>query len=98
MVIDQQRSLMSPEKRVRDVLAEGGDWIDVRGVRKHIQGYLKDFLFDPGLVDARVGTLSGGERQPPAAGPRICPASRTCWCWTSRPTISISKRSTCCRK
>jgi ATP-binding cassette subfamily F protein uup len=60
--IDQQRSLLSPEKRVRDVLAEGGDWIDVRGVRKHVQGYLKDFLFDPSLVDARVGTLSGGER------------------------------------
>ncbi|MBX9643475.1 MAG: ATP-binding cassette domain-containing protein, partial [Novosphingobium sp.] len=62
VVIDQQRSLMSPDKRVRDVLAEGGDWIDVRGVRKHIQGYLKDFLFEPGLVDARVGMLSGGER------------------------------------
>ena len=62
VVIDQQRSLMSPEKSVRDVLAEGGDWIDVRGVRKHIQGYLKDFLFEPGLVDAKVGTLSGGER------------------------------------
>ena len=61
-VIDQQRSLMSPEKRVRDILAEGGDWVDVRGVRKHVQGYLKDFLFDPGLVDARIGTLSGGER------------------------------------
>ena len=62
VMIDQQRSLMTPEKRVRDILAEGGDWIDVRGIRKHIQGYLKDFLFDPGLVDARVGTLSGGER------------------------------------
>ena len=62
VVIDQQRSLMSPEKTVRDVLAEGGDWIDVRGTRKHIVGYLKDFLFEPGLVDAKVGTLSGGER------------------------------------
>ena len=62
VVIDQQRSLMSPEKRVRDILAEGGDWVDVRGIRKHVQGYLKDFLFDPGLIDARVGTLSGGER------------------------------------
>jgi len=61
-VIDQQRSLLSPDKRVRDVLAEGGDWVDVRGVRKHVQGYLKDFLFDPGLVDAKIGTLSGGER------------------------------------
>ena len=62
VIIDQQRSLMAPEKRVRDVLADGGDWIDVRGVRKHVQGYLKDFLFEPSLIDARVGTLSGGER------------------------------------
>ena len=62
VMIDQQRSLMAPEKRVRDVLADGSDWIDVRGVRKHIHGYLKDFLFDPGLVEARIGTLSGGER------------------------------------
>ncbi|MDE2303729.1 MAG: ATP-binding cassette domain-containing protein [Sphingomonadales bacterium] len=62
VMIDQQRSLMQPEKRVRDVLAEGGDWVDVRGTRKHVQGYLKDFLFDPGLVDAKIGTLSGGER------------------------------------
>ncbi|WP_144096588.1 ABC-F family ATP-binding cassette domain-containing protein [Croceicoccus sediminis] len=62
VMIDQQRSLLSDEKRLRDILAEGGDWVDVRGVRKHIQAYLKDFLFDPSLVDARVGTLSGGER------------------------------------
>ena len=62
VVIDQQRSLMAPEKRIRDVLAEGSDWIDVQGVRKHIHGYLKEFLFDPGMVEARVGTLSGGER------------------------------------
>ena len=60
--IDQQRSLMQPDKRVRDVLAEGGDWLDVRGVRKHVQAYLKDFLFDPGLVDTPVAALSGGER------------------------------------
>ena len=31
IVIDQQRKLMEPGKRVRDVLANGGDWIDVRG-------------------------------------------------------------------
>jgi ATP-binding cassette subfamily F protein uup len=62
IVIDQQRKLLSPEKRVRDVLADGSDWITVRGHKKHIQGYLKEFLFDPGLVEARIGTLSGGER------------------------------------
>ena len=62
IVIDQQRKLMSPEKRVRDVLAEGGDWIEVRGHKKHIKGYLKEFLFDPSLTEAPIGTLSGGER------------------------------------
>ncbi|MCM8730813.1 ABC-F family ATP-binding cassette domain-containing protein [Hephaestia sp. GCM10023244] len=62
VIIDQQRKMMAPEKRVRDILADGGDWIDVLGVRKHIKGYLKEFLFDPELTDALVGTLSGGER------------------------------------
>ncbi|WP_294195564.1 ATP-binding cassette domain-containing protein [uncultured Sphingomonas sp.] len=62
IVIDQQRSLMAPDKTVRDVLADGGEWIDVLGSRKHIHGYLKEFLFDPSLTEAKVGTLSGGER------------------------------------
>jgi len=62
IMIDQQRKLLDPDKRVRDVLADGGDWIEVRGHKKHIQGYLKEFLFDPNLVDAKIGTLSGGER------------------------------------
>ena len=62
VMIDQQRSLLSADKTVRQVLAEGGDWIDVRGARKHVQGYLKEFLFDPAIVDMKVGVLSGGER------------------------------------
>jgi ABC transport system ATP-binding/permease protein len=62
IVIDQQRKLMAPEKRVRDVLADGGDWIEVRGAKKHIKGYLKEFLFSPDLTEAPVGSLSGGER------------------------------------
>ncbi|WP_298670156.1 ABC-F family ATP-binding cassette domain-containing protein [uncultured Sphingomonas sp.] len=62
IVIDQQRSLMAPDKRVRDVLADGGDWIEVLGVKKHVHGYLKEFLFDPSIAEAKVGSLSGGER------------------------------------
>jgi ATP-binding cassette subfamily F protein uup len=62
IVIDQQRKLMEPQRRVKDVLANGGDWIDVRGSKKHIKGYLKEFLFDPALTEAPVGSLSGGER------------------------------------
>src|SRR5689334_600789 len=62
IVIDQQRKLMEPTKRVKDVLANGGDWIEVRGHKKHIKGYLKEFLFDPALAEAPIGSLSGGER------------------------------------
>src|SRR6476661_3182437 len=62
IVIDQQRKLMEPGKRVKDVLANGGDWIDVRGSKKHIKGYLKEFLFDPSLTEASIGSLSAGER------------------------------------
>jgi ATP-binding cassette subfamily F protein uup len=62
IVIDQQRKLMEPGKRVRDILANGGDWIDVRGSKKHINGYLKEFLFDSAIADAPIGSLSGGER------------------------------------
>jgi len=62
IVIDQQRKLMDPAKRVKDVLANGGDWIEVRGHKKHIKGYLKEFLFDPALAEAPIGSLSGGER------------------------------------
>jgi ATP-binding cassette subfamily F protein uup len=62
IVIDQQRSLMAPEKTVREVLADGGEWIDVLGIRKHVLGYLKEFLFESNMIDAKVASLSGGER------------------------------------
>ncbi len=62
VIIDQQRSLMDPAKSVRDVLADGGDWIEVLGVKKHVHGYLKEFLFDPSIAEAKIATLSGGER------------------------------------
>jgi len=62
VIIDQQRSLMAPDKTVREVLASGGDWVEVLGEKKHVIGYLRDFLFAPDIIDALVGTLSGGER------------------------------------
>ena len=62
VVVDQARRLLEPGKSVRDILADGGDWIEVNGSKKHVAGYLKEFLFDPGLVDAKIETLSGGEQ------------------------------------
>jgi ATP-binding cassette subfamily F protein uup len=62
VTVDQQRRLMDPDKRVRDILADGGDWVTVRGQKKHVQGYLKEFLFPPTVADAKIGGFSGGER------------------------------------
>jgi ATP-binding cassette subfamily F protein uup len=69
-VIDQRRQRLDAEngpnglraKTVRDVLADGGEWLEVNGQRKHVAGYLKEFLFDPSVIDAPVDSFSGGER------------------------------------
>jgi ATP-binding cassette subfamily F protein uup len=65
-IIDQRRQRLDGEdgreRTVRDVLADGGEWLEVNGVRKHVAGYLKEFLFDPSVIDAPVSGFSGGER------------------------------------
>ena len=61
-IIDQHRQRLKG-RTVREVLADGGEWIEVNGSKKHIAGYLKEYLFDPGVIDASAETLSGGEQQ-----------------------------------
>jgi ATP-binding cassette subfamily F protein uup len=62
IIIDQHRTRLAPGATVRDVLADGGEWLDVRGAKTHLAGYLKDYLFDPGVIDAPVASFSGGEQ------------------------------------
>jgi ATP-binding cassette subfamily F protein uup len=59
---DQLRNVLDEEKSVRDNVADGNDTVEIGGVRKHVVGYLKDFLFDPERMNMTVNTLSGGER------------------------------------
>jgi ATP-binding cassette subfamily F protein uup len=59
---DQHRSQLDPEKSVRDNLAEGRDYVTVKGRARHVIGYLKDFLFPYERIDSKVKSLSGGER------------------------------------
>lgn len=60
--IDQRRADLAEDLTVADILSGGGDFIDVRGVKKHVAGYLKEFLFDPSQLRSPVQSLSGGER------------------------------------
>lgn len=60
-IIDQHRQRLQG-RTVREVLADGGEWLEVNGVKKHVAGHLKDYLFDAGVLDAAAETLSGGEQ------------------------------------
>ncbi|MBU6236085.1 MAG: ATP-binding cassette domain-containing protein, partial [Alphaproteobacteria bacterium] len=46
----------------RNLLPNGGDYIDVMGKTRHVCGYLKDFLFDPAQATQAAGSLSGGQK------------------------------------
>jgi len=59
---DQMRSLLDETKTAREIVGEGADYIDVNENRRHVIGYLKDFLFTPDRAQTPVGLLSGGER------------------------------------
>ncbi len=59
---DQLRSELDPEKSVAENLADGRDQVTVAGVRRHIYGYLQDFLFTPERARTPVRALSGGEK------------------------------------
>ena len=59
---DQMRDQLDPDKSVVDNLAQGSDFVDIGDQRKHVIGYLQDFLFTPDRARSPVSTLSGGER------------------------------------
>ena len=59
---DQLRAQLAEDKSVRENIGDGSDYIQINGVRKHVVGYLQDFLFSPDRVQTRVSFLSGGER------------------------------------
>jgi len=59
---DQLREQLDPERSVFDSIADGADFIEVNGARKHVTGYLQDFLFPPDRARTPVKALSGGER------------------------------------
>lgn len=61
--LDQNRASLDPQTSLKDALTGGGsDYVDVAGQRKHVIGYMKDFLFAPEQAGTPIGRLSGGER------------------------------------
>ncbi|MBK9394873.1 MAG: ATP-binding cassette domain-containing protein [Uliginosibacterium sp.] len=59
---DQFRSVLDPDAVLTDVISPGSDYVEIGSARKHVIGYLEDFLFAPQRARSPVKSLSGGER------------------------------------
>ena len=59
---DQHRAQLDDRLNALDNVAQGREYIELGGQRKHIVGYLQDFLFSPERARAPITRLSGGER------------------------------------
>jgi len=59
---DQHRSQLDESRNAIENVAGGADFVEINGSRKHIIGYLQDFLFSPERARAPITRLSGGER------------------------------------
>ncbi len=59
---DQLRRELDTTRTVAEIVGEGRDYIDIQGRKKHVVGYLTDFLFSAKRAMTRVSALSGGER------------------------------------
>ncbi|PIS36522.1 MAG: ABC transporter ATP-binding protein [Nitrospirae bacterium CG08_land_8_20_14_0_20_52_24] len=60
--LDQHRAQLKDEKSVQDNVSGGSDYVTINGSRRHVIGYLQDFLFSPDRARSPVKVLSGGER------------------------------------
>ncbi len=59
---DQQRASLNESESVIDNVNDGSEFIEVQGKKRHVAGYLRDFMFPPQRFRSPVSTLSGGER------------------------------------
>ena len=59
---DQLRAQLDPEAPLTEVISPGSDYVEIGNERKHVIGYLEDFLFAPQRARSPVKSLSGGER------------------------------------
>lgn len=59
---DQNRDQLDDSLTVIENIAEGKDFVEVGGQRKHAISHLKDFLFTSSQAQAPIHHLSGGER------------------------------------
>src|SRR5207247_11064006 len=59
---DPEREQLDPERTIFDTVGDGNDTVTGNGRSRHVNAYLRDFLFPPERALSPVKALSGGER------------------------------------
>ena len=59
---DQLRDTLDEDKTIKENVTDGNEIITINGKQKHIIGYLQDFLFPVDMINMKVSSLSGGEK------------------------------------
>lgn len=59
---DQLRNQLDETQSARENISDGTDFLMINGQKRHIMGFLQDFLFSPERAHTLVQFLSGGER------------------------------------
>jgi len=59
---DQLRDQLDPDMTVADTVADGNDFVEIAGNKRHVMSYLGDFLFAPARARSPIKSLSGGEK------------------------------------
>ena len=59
---DQFRAALDEDATLIDTISPGSDTVEIQGQKRHVIGYLEEFLFSPERARSPVRTLSGGER------------------------------------
>lgn len=59
---DQLRNQLDELQTVQETIGQGNDFVLLNGRKRHVIGYLQDFLFSPEKCRSPVRVLSGGEK------------------------------------
>ena len=59
---DKLRDQLDTNLTVADTVADGNDFVEIAGNKRHVMSYLGDFLFAPARARSPVKSLSGGEK------------------------------------
>ena len=59
---DQFRNQLDFDATLIDTISPGSEYVEIGGQKKHVIGYLEEFLFPAERARAKVSALSGGER------------------------------------